>query len=161
MHKLFPPGVGVTQIRGLVNILRDNSGKLEMSKLAEESDEEVDDLLPIIEASVLLGLARTGGDAVALTEDGKKFASREVQAMLRAKIVSVEPFKSVIAILRERKSATTHDLVVLLHGKKNLYRGGADEAAEQLRNVLLHWGVRVKLLSYNLKGDAWSMKRYV
>lgn len=161
MVKLFPPDVGVTQIRGFINILRDHSGRLEMSKLAEESDEEIGDLLPIIEIAVLLKLAKTSEETVSLTEDGKKFASRAVQKMLRAKIVEVEPFKSVIAHLGRSKSATTSELVGLLHRKKLLYRGETNEAAEQLRNVLLHWGMRVKLLSYNLADDTWSMKRYI
>ena len=161
MHSLFPPNVGVTQIRGFINILKDNPNGLEMSKLAEESDEGVDDLLPIVEASTLLGFIKTGDDLVSLTPEGKRFAMKEELKILREKIVGIEPFRSVIDYLGDNQSATTHELEGLLYKKKLAYRGSNSASTEELRNVLIHWGVRVKLLTHNQNKDTWTMKRYV
>ncbi len=50
MNGLFPPGPGISRVRGIVNIIKQNKGKIEISKLAEEAEEDIDDLLPQIEA---------------------------------------------------------------------------------------------------------------
>ena len=38
----FPIGVGITELRGVLEIIKENGGALSLAKLADESEEEID-----------------------------------------------------------------------------------------------------------------------
>ena len=58
-------------VAGLLELLNDRKGEEDMYHIAEELLLEVDDLLPIIDAGVLLGFVTVREGDVVLTEQGK------------------------------------------------------------------------------------------
>ncbi len=65
-------------IAGLVELLNDRDGQEDIYKVADELHMEVDDLLPILEATTLLGLAKADRGDVTLTPQGKAFAEADI-----------------------------------------------------------------------------------
>ena len=72
----FPIGVGITELRGVLEILKKNGGALSLAKLADESEEEIDKLLPLLDAGELLGLCKVKNGVARLTEEGKAKAEQ-------------------------------------------------------------------------------------
>ena len=66
-------------IGGLLELLNDRGGKEDLYRVAEDLLLEVDDLLPIVEAAVLLGFAKSPRGDIELTPQGKAFAEADIE----------------------------------------------------------------------------------
>jgi NitT/TauT family transport system ATP-binding protein len=85
-------------IAGLLELMVDHGGKADIYRLADDLAFEVDDLLPIVDASSLLGFLQiTEGDA-ALTPIGTEFAHAEI---LRQKEIFRETAVENVLLLRQ------------------------------------------------------------
>src|SRR5450755_1035174 len=65
-------------IAGLLELLNDHGGKLDLYQLADELRLEVDDLLPIVEAAALLGFAKSERGDAEISLRGKAFAEADI-----------------------------------------------------------------------------------
>ena len=65
-------------ISGLLEILDSRGGAEDLPALAEDLRLEVDDLLPAVDAAVMLGFAMVAEGDVMLTAIGREFANAEV-----------------------------------------------------------------------------------
>jgi len=72
------PHARVGGIAGLLELLQDRGGKEDLYRLAEELIMDAEDLLPIVEASVLLGFATLKEGDVEITPDGSRFAEADI-----------------------------------------------------------------------------------
>jgi NitT/TauT family transport system ATP-binding protein len=72
------PHARVGGIAGLVELLQDRGGKEYLHRLSEVLIMDAEDLLPIVEASVLLGFATLQGGDVQLTAEGTAFAEADI-----------------------------------------------------------------------------------
>ncbi len=68
------PHARIGALIGLLELLVDRGGREDLHRLAADLQFEVDDLLPLVDASVLLGLARVEEGDTILTEEGTVFA---------------------------------------------------------------------------------------
>ena len=152
----FPIGVGITELRGVLEILKENGGALSLAKLADESEEEIDKLLPLLDAGELLGLCKVKNGVARLTEEGKKLKLSNITSMLSKKLKEIEPFNSVIDIL-SKKSLNTEEIAEELKSRNIILNADDTTNVELLRNLLIKWGVRTKLLAYNKDSDSWSI----
>ncbi len=155
--KLFPTEVGITELRGIISIIMDNGGKISLPQLSDEAEEDIDKLLPLLEAGSLLGLMKIKGASVALTEKGKGLNLENLAKILSNALAKIEPFKTAMKILKEKGPLTTRDLVRSL--RKMHVKIYTDEALdiEAVRKLMLRWGVRSKMFSYDYNTDTWSL----
>src|SRR6201997_2826017 len=73
------PHARVGGIAGLLELLQDREGREDLYRLSEDLVMNVEDLLPIIEACVLLGFAVLKDGDVELTTAGNAFADADIQ----------------------------------------------------------------------------------
>ena len=66
-------------IAGFLELLTDRGGRDDLYNLADELSMDVDDLLPIVEASQLLGFADAREGDVEITPEGRAFAEADIQ----------------------------------------------------------------------------------
>lgn len=154
--KLFPLDTGVSQIRGIIAIIKDNRSSLEVSKLAEETNDEIDDLFPLIDTCVLLKMCTVRNGTVKLTKSGSDIASHNAREIFAKALNKVEPFKSAIEIIRKAKRITTQDLARALYRKGILYNSDEITNTELLKNLFLKWGIMNRLFSYDYDSDTWT-----
>lgn len=154
--KLFPLSTGVSQIRGIVEIIKDNKNTIEVSKLAEQTNEEIDDLFPLIDTCVLLKLCIVKNGVVKLTKAGANLATHNTQQVFAKALDKVEPFKTTTVLLKRKREISTQDLSRALTKKGILFNTDEITNIELLKNLLLKWGVRNKLFTYNYDSDMWS-----
>ena len=72
------PHVRVGGIAGLLELLLDRGGKEDLYRLSEDLIMDAEDLLPIVEASVLLGFATLKEGDVEITPEGSRFAEADI-----------------------------------------------------------------------------------
>lgn len=156
MAALFPPGTGIGRIRGIIDLIKRNGGAIELSELATEAGEQIDDLLPLVEACKLLGFTTVKDSTIKLTKQGSKMTVSNSSKMIRDGLTRVEPFKSTLDILN-KNYATSKELVDLLYAKGIFVHGDVETNRQLLKKMLLRFGVRANLISYDPKKDEWSV----
>jgi NitT/TauT family transport system ATP-binding protein len=92
------PHARVGGIAGLTELLRDRGGREDLFRLAEELVMNVEDLLPILEACVLLGFAWLKEGDVQITPQGVAFAEADIQ---QRKILFRQAALEHVTILRQ------------------------------------------------------------
>lgn len=97
-------------ISGLLEIVVDEGRAIDISRLAQHLQLEVDDLLPILDAAVLLGFAQVAAGNVTVTPTGLAFAEAgilESKVLFREQALARAPLVATIAeTLRGRKDGT-------------------------------------------------------
>jgi NitT/TauT family transport system ATP-binding protein len=102
------PHARVGGIAGLLELLQDRGGKEDLYRLAEDLIMDAEDLLPIIEAAVLLGFATLKEGDVEITTEGTRFAEADI---LTRKILFRQAALKHVVILQQIDS--------ILHAKND------------------------------------------
>jgi NitT/TauT family transport system ATP-binding protein len=144
------PHATVDGLSGLAEILlARHEGAADLADLADNLGLEVDHLLPLVDALVLLGFARLDGDELELTPSGHVFAG-----------ASIQDSKEIFARASMQRAPLVRTMFRALRGSLdgNLPAGfftdvlrtsvGEEEAARQL-DVAVNWGRYAELYAYD------------
>jgi NitT/TauT family transport system ATP-binding protein len=136
-------------IAGFLELLTDRGGRDDLYKLADELSMDVDDLLPIVDAAVMLGFAVLREGDVEITPEGRKFGEADIQ--LQKQLFREAALKN-IAILRLIENT--------LHAKRDHAIGeeffrdildehfSSDEVERQFQTAL-NWGRYAEIFDYD------------
>src|SRR3984957_20309460 len=134
---------------GLLEIVADHDGRVDLHHLADELSLEVDALLPTVDTAVLLGLMRLEeGDAI-ITPEGQAFAKGNIQtrkAMFRkAALANVPLLRQMEQSLKAKADRTMpaeffHDLID--------EHFSDDESQRQLETAI-QWGRYAEIFDYD------------
>jgi NitT/TauT family transport system ATP-binding protein len=136
-------------IAGFMELLADRGGRDTLYKLADDLAMDVDDILPIVDASVMLGFAVVNEGDVEITPEGRQFGEADIQTQK-------EMFRNAalkhVAILRLIENT--------LHAKRDHAIGqeffrdildehfSADEMEKQF-DTALNWGRYGEIFDYD------------
>lgn len=117
--------------------------------MAERLRLEIDDLLPTVDAAVLLGLAEVADGDVLLTSAGKEFAAASVdrsQEIFAEQLLSRVPFvASVVETVRQRMDGgVSKDFFIDI-----LDEHFSESEAERQFDTLVNWGRYAHLFEYD------------
>ena len=151
----FPmlPHARVGGISGLLEIINDRGGREDLPNLAHDLMLEVDDLLPAIDASVMLGFASVGEGDVLLTPVGVAFATADVHQsheIFKQQMLGRVPFAStVVEALRHKKDGRVSKEFLL----DILDEHFSDDEAERQFQSLVDWGRYAQIFEYDAQGE--------
>ena len=132
---------------------------MDVSELADESEQNVDSLLPLIEACRMLNLVAVEDGEIKLTKEGDRMDMSNFTDILAKRLAMVEPFKSSIAILSARgDEISTEDLARALMEKGIMLHGDFRMGSVLLKSMMLKWAVRTGIASYDEVSDSWKLK---
>jgi len=145
------PEVSAGGLSGLLEILAARGGQDGLAELADDLSFEIDDLLPLVDAAVLLGLAHVHDAQLEITQAGRDFADADIDtsktlfgelAAARAPLI-----KAILRALRATNDGTLREAFFL-----DLLRRGfsADEARRQL-DIAIDWGRYGELFEYDVE----------
>jgi len=151
----FPmlPHARVESISGLLEIVFEHGGREDLPDLAERLRLEVDDLLPTIDAAVLLGFATVVKGDVILTPEGADFATADVgrsQDLFARQLLAHVPFiRTIVETLRTKKDGSLSKAFFL----DILEEHFTPAEAERQFETLIDWGRYAQLFEYDSKEE--------
>ncbi|MEU1289700.1 nitrate/sulfonate/bicarbonate ABC transporter ATP-binding protein [Kitasatospora sp. NPDC005856] len=143
------PPASVGGLAGLLEILLAMGGEEGLAEIADELNFEVDDLLPLVDAAVLLGLATTSDGRLAITGAGREFAAADIltskQLFARNAARRAPLVRAVVQSLAATENHKLREGLFL-----DLLRAGydADDARRQLETAI-DWGRYGELYDYD------------
>ena len=134
---------------GLLEIVSDQGGRVDLRRLAEELSLEVDALLPTVDTAVLLGLLRVEeGDAI-ITPEGQEFSRGDIQTrkkiFRKAALAHVPLLRQMEQALKAKSDRTLPD---------EFFRDlldehfSEDESRRQLETAI-QWGRYAEIFDYD------------
>jgi NitT/TauT family transport system ATP-binding protein len=134
---------------GLLEILADQGGRADLSRLADELSLELDALLPTVETAVLLGMLRVEeGDAVS-TALGQEFAAANIQTrktiFRKAALANVPLLRQMEQALKAKSNRTLSD--EFFHDLLDEHFG-EEESRRQLETAI-QWGRYGEIFDYD------------
>jgi NitT/TauT family transport system ATP-binding protein len=134
---------------GLLEILADQGGRVDLHRLADELSLEIDALLPSVETAVLLGFLRVEeGDAV-ITPEGQAFAQADIQArkaiFRKAALANVPLLRQMEQALKAKSNRTLSD--EFFHDLLDEHFG-EEESRRQLETAI-QWGRYAEIFDYD------------
>jgi NitT/TauT family transport system ATP-binding protein len=143
------PHVRAGGIAGLLEILVDHDGREDLHRVSHQLMLESDDLLPIVDACVMMGFARVEQGDAEITELGREFAAGDIQ---KRKQIFREALLANVPILQQIDSAllSKKDGTMLLDFFHDLLdeHFTDDEVRKQLDTVI-QWGRYAELFDYD------------
>ncbi len=146
------PHVRVGGISGFLELIADRPGGTEdIPILADRLQLAVDDLLPILDAAVMLGFAEVVQGDVVLTEIGKDFATTTIlrsKDLFRQQVLKNVPIiSSILQTLRGKKNGSMREDFFIDLWDEHFPR---DEAERQLATAV-DWGRYAELFEYDAR----------
>jgi NitT/TauT family transport system ATP-binding protein len=143
------PHARVGGIAGLTELLHDRGGREDLFRLSEELVMDVEDLLPILEACVLLGFARLSEGDVQITPQGVIFADADIQQrkMLfrQAALEHVTILKQIDSILKRKSDHSIAD--EFFHDI--LDEHFAEDEVQRQFETAMNWGRYAEIFDYD------------
>jgi NitT/TauT family transport system ATP-binding protein len=143
------PEVSAGGLSGLLEILAAKGGEDGLAELADELSFEVDDLLPLVDAAIMLGLAEVHGADLELTEAGREFVAADINASktLFGKLAAERAplIKAIVKGLQATNDGTLREGFFL----DLLRRGFTDDEARQQLDIAIDWGRYGELFEYD------------
>jgi NitT/TauT family transport system ATP-binding protein len=143
------PAVSVGGMSGLLEILAARGGDASLAELADALSFEIDDLLPLVDAVELLGLAHTADARITITDAGRDFAAADIDttkklfadlAAHRAPLV-----RAILQALKATNDGTLREGFFL----DLLRRGYSQTEARRQLDTAIDWGRYAELFDYH------------
>jgi len=152
------PAVSPGGLAGLLEILAARGGRDGLAEIADDLTFEIDDLLPLTDAAVLLQMARIDGSDIELTTEGKEFAAADIltSKQLFAKHVAKQAplVRAIVQALAATEDHTLREGFFL----DVLRRGfSAQEARSQL-DTAIDWGRYAELYDYDSDDEELTLE---
>ncbi len=143
------PHARVGGISGLLEIVNDLGGRADLPDLAEKLRLEVDDLLPTVDAAVMLEFAEVAEGDVHITAAGREFATATVarsKAIFGEQLLKCVPFAcTVVETLRQKQNGVVgKDFFIDI-----LDEHFTEKEAERQFEQLVYWGRYAQLFEYD------------
>jgi NitT/TauT family transport system ATP-binding protein len=140
-------------VAALLELLMDRGGEEDLYHVAEKLSLEVDDLLPILDAAVLLGFAKSHEGDVEITPQGRAFADADIpgrKALFREALLARVPLLQQMASALESKS--NHIMPVEFFRDLLDDRFLATEVPAQIETAL-NWGRYAEIFTFDSEAD--------
>jgi NitT/TauT family transport system ATP-binding protein len=143
------PHARVGGIAGLIEFLQDRGGHEDLFRLAEELVMDVEDLLPIVEACVVLGFAWLKEGDVQISAQGTAFAEADIQQrkvlFRQAALEHVTILKQIDKILQRKSDHSIAD--EFFHDI--LDEHFAEDEVKRQFETAMNWGLYAEIFDYD------------
>ena len=155
-HKMLPiPDANVGEVLGLAEIIYAYGEKVRISFLAEELRMALDDLGDVIQMAQLLDIVKVKNGEIQLTVFGEALnlgTINDKKLILRKHLVKVEPFKTILEIIR--KAGHVHRKMILENLRK---RNMIIEDEARFHKLMLTWGGYAEIFEYDGNKQVFTM----
>ncbi|GER94696.1 nitrate ABC transporter ATP-binding protein [hot springs metagenome] len=145
----FLPHVKIGAIAGLIEMVHDKGDRVDISILASDLSMEVDDIFPLIEASVFLGFGEIREGDFIITDMGRQFSEADTlkkkELFRTTALNNIQLLKQIMHVLQTTsKHRMSEDFFLEILGNHFT----PDEAWNQLETAI-DWGRYAELFAYD------------
>lgn len=142
------PCVNLGQVSGLLEVLRDNGGTMDVFRLDGLTDYDFGHTLAVVKAGEMLDFLDTPKNRVVLTPLGSKFLDADIngrKALLNQQLQKLGIFRFVLQVLKEAKNNRISEEIM----KEELVVRLPTEDVDALTKTIVTWGRFAELLGYS------------
>jgi NitT/TauT family transport system ATP-binding protein len=147
------PNTRPGSIAGLVELLQDRSGKEDLYRIAEELLMEVDDLLPIVEASTLLSFVKSERGDIELTPAGKAFAEADIESRKNLFRDAALAHATLLQQMNQALIGKSDRTIPLEFFRDILEEHFSDADVQRQIDTALNWGRYAEIFTYDSETD--------
>jgi NitT/TauT family transport system ATP-binding protein len=147
------PPVGMSQITGLLEILADHGGDMEVFALDALTDYDFGQTITVVKAAEILDLVDTPKNRVVFTDAGRRYVAGDAnarKAILNAKLREISTFRFVMRLLDAVDGKRLPGHVVQ---EELALRVPSHEPIDRLFETIVAWGRYAELFGYNATED--------
>jgi NitT/TauT family transport system ATP-binding protein len=152
------PAVSPGGLGGLLEILAARGGKDGLAEIADDLSFEIDDLLPLTDAAVLLRLARIEGSDIELTADGKEFAAADILTSKQLFARHAARHAPLVRTITQALAATDDHTLREGFFLDVLRRGFSPQEARNQLDTAIDWGRYAELYDYDSDDDELTLE---
>lgn len=142
------PEAHIGVMSGLMELVDDNNGRMDIYQLGGDLMMEIDDLLPNIEGITMLGFAEVKEGDIIITPLGSKFIEGETDErkdIFKDQLMNISTFKVIMKVLNSKKSKKMREeffteLFAQYFGKHDI---------ERIMDEIIDWGRYAELFNYD------------
>ena len=143
------PPVGMSQVTGLLEILADHGGDMDVFALDALTDYDFGQTIAVVKAAEILDLLDTPKNRVVLTKTGRRYVAGDAnarKALLNAQLRAIPTFRFVIGMLEraEGRRLPAHTVEEEL-----AVRVPSHEPIDRLFQTIVAWGRYAELFGFN------------
>jgi NitT/TauT family transport system ATP-binding protein len=143
------PEASVGGLAGLVEIVYAHDGKTDLADLADQLSFEVDDLLPLVDAAVMLEMLTVTGAEAFLTATGREWFTADIQTskqlFARLAVANAPLVRTICRALENSSDGALRDDFL----RDLLRRGYSAEDTEKQLDIAIDWGRYGELFDYD------------
>lgn len=152
------PDVSPGGLSGLLEILAARGGKDGLAEIADDLSFEIDDLLPLTDAAVLLTLARIDGSDIELTADGKELAAADILTSKQLFAGQAAKHAPLVRTITQALAATADHTLRTGFFLDLLRRGFSPSEARSQLDTAIDWGRYGELYDYDSDDEELTLE---
>lgn len=143
------PDATVGGLAGLVEIVYAHNGQTDLPDLADQLSFEIDDLLPLVDAAVMLRMLEVEGAEAFLTDTGRQWYTADIQSskeiFARLAVENAPLVRTICKALENSNDGALRDDFF----RDLLRRGYSTEDTEKQLDIAIDWGRYGELFDYD------------
>ncbi len=143
------PDASVGGLAGLLEIVAAGGGRADLPALAERLSFEVDDLVPLLDAAVMLRFAHVRDADIELTDDGRSFVLGDIDTSKSLFAEHARQYAPLVRTITSSLAATEDGSLRDAFFLDLLRRGFTPEEARHQLDVAIDWGRYAELFDYD------------
>jgi NitT/TauT family transport system ATP-binding protein len=147
------PNARPGSVAGLVELLHDRGGKEDLYRVAEDLLMEVDDLLPVVEAAVLLSFVKSERGDIELTAPGKAFAEADISTRKEIFREAALAHATLLQQMNGALASKSDHTMPLEFFRDVLQEHFPGEEVDRQIDTALNWGRYGDIFTYDSEGD--------
>ena len=152
------PDVSPGGLSGLLEILAARGGRDGLAEIADDLSFEIDDLLPLTDAAVMLTLARIDGSDIEITADGKEFAAADILTSKQLFAGYAAKHAPLVRTITQALAATADHTLRIGFFIDILRRGFSLSEARSQLDTAIDWGRYAELYDYDSDDEEFTLE---
>ena len=152
------PDVSTGGLSGLLEILAARGGRDGLAEIADDLSFEIDDLLPLTDAAVMLTLARIDGSDIEITADGKEFAAADILTSKQLFAKYAAKHAPLVRTITQALAATADHTLRIGFFIDILRRGFSLSEARSQLDTAIDWGRYAELYDYDSDDEEFTLE---
>jgi NitT/TauT family transport system ATP-binding protein len=152
------PDVSPGGLSGLLEILAARGGKDGLAEIADDLSFEIDDLLPLTDAAVLLQLARIEGSDIELTPEGKELVAADILTSKQLFAQQAARHAPLVRTITHALAATADHTLREGFFLDVLHRGFSPQEARNQLDTAIDWGRYAELYDYDSDDEELTLE---